>query len=265
MKRYISSLLVFVMLFSLFSPIIEATENGILEDIYNEESYIQTSENVVATIPEDSDSLRSDLGIESLIADIKPFSTFSLRQPISNTVEIDVSELESDTVDILHFVEDASMVSDDMPILNVSEYSEASKDILRPAIMAYQEKYDSNDEFVVIEVFEDLEVVDGITSFTVDSFSIFAVGSFNITYYEFYVDGVFQSKQVIVEEGVLVAPKTPYKEDYEFLGWQIEGTSDFVVFEEVDAIASETIKILRAFSSRRSSGFSSSRKAPGIL
>lgn len=255
MKKGISLLLSFIMVFSLFSPIIEAIgldlDNSTVNEGYIEESldsYIETSENVIGIIPENVEELGDDMGLSDfIIADIKPFSTFSLRQPISNTVEIDVSELESDTVDILHFVEDASMVSDDMPILNVSEYSEASKDILRPAIMAYQEKYDSNDEFVVIEVFEDLEVVDGITSFTVDSFSIFAVGSFNITYYEFYVDGVFQSKQVIVEEGVLVAPKTPYKEDYEFLGWQIEGTSDFVVFEEVDAIASETIKCNAVF------------------
>lgn len=255
MKKGISLLLSFIMVFSLFSPIIEAIgldlDNSTVNEGYIEESldsYIETSENVIGIIPENVEELGDDMGLSDfIIADIKPFSTFSLRQPISNTVEIDVSELESDTVDILHFVEDASMVSDDMPILNVSEYSEASKDILRPAIMAYQEKYDSNDEFVVIEVFEDLEVVDGITSFTVDSFSIFAVGSFNITYYEFYVDGVFQSKQVIVEEGVLVAPKTPYKENYEFLGWQIEGTSDFVVFEEVDAIASETIKCNAVF------------------
>ena len=124
MKRYISSLLVFVMLFSLFSPIIEATENGIPEDIYNEESYIQTSENVVATIPEDSDSLRSDLGIESLIADIKSFNTFSLKKSRTNTVEIDVSSLDSSNLDVLHFIENVDAITEDMGIVDDAEWVE---------------------------------------------------------------------------------------------------------------------------------------------
>ena len=43
-------------------------------------------------------------------------------------MEIDVSELGNDSVDILHFIEDAAMIQEDMVILNVSDYEEESKD-----------------------------------------------------------------------------------------------------------------------------------------
>ena len=252
MKRYISSLLVFVMLFSLFSPIIEATENGILEDIYNEESYIQTSENVVATIPEDSDSLRSDLGIESLIADIKSFNTFSLKKSRTNTVEIDVSSLDSSNLDVLHFIENVDAITEDMGIVDISDYSDDSKSVLASAINAYQEKYNSDKECVVVEIFEDLPVENGNITFDVESFSIFAIGDFDINIYEFYVDGALHNIQVLIGnddgEDILVSPETPYKDDNEFLGWQVEGETDYIEFGSISVNPSkDTIKVNAVF------------------
>lgn len=252
MKRYISSLLVFVMLFSLFSPIIEATENGIPEDIYNEESYIQTSENVVATIPEDSDSLRSDLGIESLIADIKSFNTFSLKKSRTNTVEIDVSSLDSSNLDVLHFIENVDAITEDMGIVDISDYSDDSKSVLASAINAYQEKYNSDKECVVVEIFEDLPVENGNITFDVESFSIFAIGDFDINIYEFYVEGALHNIQVLIGnddgEDILVSPETPYKDDNEFLGWQVEGETDYIEFGTISVNPSkDTIKVNAVF------------------
>ena len=245
-------LLSFILVFSLFTPVIQAVgfelDNSEINegDNYLEEPFddcILTSQNVIGVIPENVESLFGDIGTDNcIIADIKPFSTFSLRSTTSSSVEIDVSELGKDSVDILHFIEDAAMITEDMAVLNVSNYEEESKDILRPAIMAYQEKYDSREECVVLEIFEELPVTDGVVSFEVDSFSIFAVGSFEFNYYEFYLDGNLVNRQVIVEDGVLLQPETPYKENNEFLGWQIEGTSDFVEFGNTSAVGTDTIK-----------------------
>ena len=197
MKKGISLLLSFVLIFSLFTPIIQAVD---MDDVINEDGVIETSENVIGIIPENVEDLISDIGVDnSIIADIKPFNTFSLRDITSNVVEINVESLDNDFVDVFHFIEESIMISDDMPILNVSEYSEESKEILAPAINAYQDYYNSEEECVVVEVFDDVEVVDNKISFEVDSFSIFAVGDFNYNYYEFYLDGVL----VNVEIGVL--------------------------------------------------------------
>ena len=250
-------LLSFILIFSLFTPVIQAVgfdlDNSEINegDNYLEEPFddcILTSQNVIGAIPENVESLLGDIGTNNcIIADIKPFSTFSLRSTTSSSIEIDVSELDNDSVDILHFIEDASMITDDMAVLNVSNYEEESKDILRPAIMAYQEKYDSNEECVVLEIFEDLSVTDGVVSFSVDSFSIFAVGSFDFNYYEFYVDGVLYNKQVIIENGILLQPETPYKENCEFLGWQIEGETDYLEFGNTSAVGTDTIKCNAVF------------------
>ena len=141
MKRYISLLLSFILVFSLFTPVIQAVgfelDNSEINegDNYLEEPFddcILTSQNVIGVIPENVESLFGDIGTDNcIIADIKPFSTFSLRSTTSSSVEIDVSELGKDSVDILHFIEDAAMITEDMAVLNVSNYEEESKDIDR--------------------------------------------------------------------------------------------------------------------------------------
>lgn len=246
MKRMISSFLVFIMLFSLFTPIIEATsiENELFEE-YSNDFYesIMTSENVIALIPDNSDSLIFDIGSEGcLIADIKPFSTYSLRR--TNEVAIAVSQSEG-YLDVLHFVEDSNMISEDMAIMDISNYSDSSKDILQSAINAYQEKYDSTEDCVAVEVFNDLEVVDGVISFEVDSFSIFAIGDFNINTYEFYVDGTLYNKQILVgDSGILLQPETPYKDKSEFMGWQIDDSSEYQEFGLL-SVSSGTDKVIK--------------------
>ena len=74
MKKGISLLLSFIMVFSLFSPIIEAIgldlDNSTVNEGYIEESldsYIETSENVIGIIPENVEELGDDMGLSDFI------------------------------------------------------------------------------------------------------------------------------------------------------------------------------------------------------
>lgn len=114
-----------------------------------------------------------------------------------------------------------------------------------PAIIAYQEYFETNEECVAIELIEDLVVENGFISFETESFSIFAVGEVFLNTFEFYVDDELVNRQYIIGDsngkGTLVEPETPYKEHYLFNGWLIEDSDEYVDFGYISVNMSETI------------------------
>ena len=214
---------------------------------------LNTSDNVIGFIPENHENLQDDLGLnDCLIADLNAFSTFSLRPPATNIVELEVPFDNGEYVDVLHFIEHPENIEDDTMFLDVSDCSRKTKKLLSNAISAYQEKFDSNDEAVAIEIFNNIEVEDSKVSFEPESFSIFAVGDIHITTYEFYVDGQLWNTQYLIGDqsgqDVLLPPKTPHKENSEFMGWEIEDESAFQEFGAID-VSIDTTKTIKCHAS----------------
>ena len=242
-KKIISLILTVTMLSSLI--VIPANAEDFEE--YEEILAISNNSNILAEIPENSDNMLKELGLDNgLIADIKQINTFSL---LSSTPEIVDVTLKTpnynngDVVDVIHFIEDPYYINENSIVINVSNYSNESKELLSPAIMAYQNAFDSEDEFVAVEIFEELEVVNNSVTFNTKSFSIFAVGDIGVTKYEFYLNDSLVNSQYLIgdseSKAILYAPDTPYQEGIEFLGWKIEGKDEYQKFGKINVNKTE--------------------------
>ena len=205
---------------------------------------------IKAFVPKNNEFLLNDLGLNNgLLADIKKVQTFSLlNKRQSNEVSLEVTSFNNgEAIDVIHFIEDPYYINEDSIVINVSHYSDESKTILGSAIDAYQEAFNTDDELVAIEIFEDIIVENNQINFQTNSFSIFVIGNVALTTYEFYVDGVLYNTQILIgnsnNEAKLLMPETPYKEHFEFLGWQIEGTTDYQEFGLIQVNHSENTTI----------------------
>ena len=255
LEKMISLVLLFALLLNIFAIDIFAMntpdENvNAFDDIVEEVENLSLSSLINVNIPKNNEFLLNDLGFNNgTIANIEKAQTFSiLNRNQINDVFMEVSSFnDGEAVDVIHFIEDPYYINKDTIVINVSHYSDESKSILNPAIQAYQESFDSSDECVAIEIFENIAVENGQINFQTDSFSIFAVGNVALTTYEFYVDDILVNTQYIIggniEKGILLEPSVPEKEHAQFLGWEIGTSGIYQEFGETDISNSESTTI----------------------
>ena len=225
----------------------ESSANN-LDNIEEDLENLAINDNISAIIPNNSINVLDDLGImNGFVTDISKVTTFSLRNP--NNVTLKTPQYEDGTeLSVIHFVESVYHISDDAIVLNISDYSNSSKELLEPAITAYQEYFETSEECVVVEIF-DTTVDDGTISFETSSFSIFAIGQAFLNTFEFYVGNELVNTQYIIGnsngEGILLEPEIPTTEDSLFKGWKIEGTNKYQEFGIIKVNMSEhtTIKL----------------------
>lgn len=220
----------------------ENFDSNELEDTTN----ISISNNISAIIPDNSINVLDDLGIANgFVADISKISTFSLRN--NNLVTLKTPQYEDGTkISVIHFVESVYHISDDSIVLNVSDYSDSSKRLLEPSIAACQEYFESNEEFVAIEIFDSI-VEDGLIEFETNSFSIFAIGQAFLNTFEFYIGDELVNTQYIIGnsngEGLLLEPQIPTSENTLFKGWKIQDSDIYQEFGTINVNMSENTTI----------------------